>query len=244
MGGIDVSRVNGPEHKAAKLREGKAREIVLLKQEEQLKNPDARIALKPSSGLPLLGSLASSFLGLGTGDFLRYGRYFWEFPIRTQLWAFYQGPVERNTIWGGTEFLIAWDHDSNRVRGMDVADREQIHNQDQSGQQAWGRLGVSVSLMGALRCALYTGGRYDKATAAIIPKSKDLLPGIFAYCCDPAFNNAVREIDRNVMCSNGALTKIPFYLPHWQKVAKEKYPNGLPEPESDDPTQWLFHGRP
>ena len=24
----------------------------------------------------------------------------------------------------------------------------------------------------------------------------------------------------------------------------EKYPDGLPEPESDDPTQWLFHGRP
>jgi hypothetical protein len=27
-------------------------------------------------------------------------------------------------------------------------------------------------------------------------------------------------------------------------VAAEKYPDGLPEPESDDPTQWLFHGRP
>jgi hypothetical protein len=27
-------------------------------------------------------------------------------------------------------------------------------------------------------------------------------------------------------------------------VAKQLPPNGLPEPESDDPTQWLFHGRP
>ena len=26
--------------------------------------------------------------------------------------------------------------------------------------------------------------------------------------------------------------------------AAEKYPNGLPEPYSDDPTQWLFHGHP
>ncbi|MEI7838100.1 MAG: SAM-dependent DNA methyltransferase, partial [Planctomycetota bacterium] len=33
-------------------------------------------------------------------------------------------------------------------------------------------------------------------------------------------------------------------LAHWQKVAEEKYPDGLPEPESDDPTQWLFHGWP
>jgi hypothetical protein len=37
---------------------------------------------------------------------------------------------------------------------------------------------------------------------------------------------------------------IPFDLEYWQKVAAEKYPNGLPEPYSDDPTQWLFHGHP
>ena len=40
------------------------------------------------------------------------------------------------------------------------------------------------------------------------------------------------------------LVKVPFDLAHWQKVAIEKYPNGLPDPESDDPTQWLFHGHP
>jgi hypothetical protein len=37
---------------------------------------------------------------------------------------------------------------------------------------------------------------------------------------------------------------VPFNLAHWLAIAAEKYPNGLPEPESDDPTQWLFHGRP
>ena len=34
----------------------------------------------------------------------------------------------------------------------------------------------------------------------------------------------------------------PFDLARWQAVAAEKYPNGLPEPYSDDPTQWLFQG--
>ena len=29
-----------------------------------------------------------------------------------------------------------------------------------------------------------------------------------------------------------------------QNVASEQYPNGLPEPYSDDPTQWIFHGHP
>ncbi len=40
------------------------------------------------------------------------------------------------------------------------------------------------------------------------------------------------------------MVKVPFDLAHWQKVAAEKYPNGLPKPHSDDPTQWLFNGHP
>ena len=37
---------------------------------------------------------------------------------------------------------------------------------------------------------------------------------------------------------------MPFDLEHWQQVAAEQYPNGLPAPHSDDPTQWLFQGHP
>ena len=44
--------------------------------------------------------------------------------------------------------------------------------------------------------------------------------------------------------NNGALLKVSFSLVDWQKVGAAKYPNGLPEPYSDDPTQWLFHGHP
>ena len=36
--------------------------------------------------------------------------------------------------------------------------------------------------------------------------------------------------------------KVPFDVDHWRKVAEEAGP--LPEPWSDDPTQWLFEGRP
>lgn len=42
----------------------------------------------------------------------------------------------------------------------------------------------------------------------------------------------------------GYFIKVPFDLAHWQKMAMEKYPNGLPKPHSDDPTQWLFNGHP
>ena len=37
---------------------------------------------------------------------------------------------------------------------------------------------------------------------------------------------------------------IPFEFAHWQKVAADKFPEGLPKPFSSDPTQWLFNGHP
>ena len=43
---------------------------------------------------------------------------------------------------------------------------------------------------------------------------------------------------------NATFLKVPFDLDHWTEVAAERYPNGLPEPYSDDPTQWIFHGDP
>jgi len=40
------------------------------------------------------------------------------------------------------------------------------------------------------------------------------------------------------------LVKVYFDVDQWRKVAAERYPNGLPKPYSDNPTQWLFHGHP
>jgi hypothetical protein len=54
----------------------------------------------------------------------------------------------------------------------------------------------------------------------------------------------VRKIDSALRVTNTALVKVPFDFDHWQEVAAEKYPDGLPDPESDDATQWLFHGQP
>jgi len=268
MAGIDVSSVGPAAAKAALLRgEGTAActasqpapestpvsvdadappdgSVRLVPQAEQMRNPDARIALTVTSSGNLLGEYCASLTGLGTGDFAKYGRRYWEFSPIPDGWARYQGPVERCAWWGGTEHVISWDNASGRVRGMTDAERDRVHNQDQSGQQAWGREGVAISLMGELRSTLYTGAPYDKATAVLVPHSTETLLALFAFTSCREFHSAVRQVDRNIMCSNGALVKVPFDLAHWQKVASEKYPDGLPEPQSDDPTQWLFHGHP
>ena len=70
------------------------------------------------------------------------------------------------------------------------------------------------------------------------------LPAVWCFCSSPEYAAAVREIDQKLNVTNATLVKVPFDLDHWEQVAAEQYPNGLPEPYSDDPTQWIFHGHP
>jgi hypothetical protein len=183
-------------------------------------------------------------LGLGTGDYAKYGRRFWEVDTRAVDWEYAQGAVKQTLQFGGHEDVLYWDHREGRIKGMSGAEREQIHNQDKSGSQAWGKPGVTVSLMGDLNATRYEGQVHDKATAAVVPYKPEHLPAIWEFCASPEFHVLVQRLDQKIIAANATLLKVPFDLAHWQKVAEERYPNGLPEPYSDDPTQWLFHGHP
>ena len=60
----------------------------------------------------------------------------------------------------------------------------------------------------------------------------------------PAYHEAVRRIEQAIKVTNNTLVKVPFGLDHWSAVASHEYPNGLPDPYSNDPTQRIFHGHP
>jgi hypothetical protein len=70
------------------------------------------------------------------------------------------------------------------------------------------------------------------------------LAAIFAFASSESFSAEIRKLDQKVMVTNSTLVKVPYDQAYWQKVAAEKYPNGLPKPFSSDPTQWLFNGHP
>ena len=98
--------------------------------------------------------------------------------------------------------------------------------------------------MGDLLVEIYNGEIFDSNIAAIIPKSPQLLLPILAFTSSDFFRKEVRRIDQSMKITNVTFLKVPFDLAYWQKVADEKYPNGLPIPHSDVPTQWLFNGYP
>ena len=233
ISGIDASVKSEPSEKAMLLKDSGT---VSTKQRLQLSNPDSRIALTSEKATALLAKFAHSYQGIATADYLRFGRCFWELGTLPSEWEFQQSTVKTTVGHGGREHILLWEKGSGslaaspqaRVQGLSA-----IHKQ-----------GVAVSQLGALHCTLYCGDYFDNNTAVIVPKKPVDLPAIWAFCSSPEFNKAVRRIDPTMSVTNATLVKVPFDLERWQSVAQKQWPGGLPEPYSDDPTQWLFEGDP
>ena len=240
--GIDASAGDTPEEKAARLGES---ELAHLSQKDQLSNPDSIITLTVASGIPLLGNVANTYAGVCTGDYPRFGRCFWEVCTFGDVWGFQCSTVKGAEFWKGREGILRWEHGRGELYDF-VADRLGEKNVGSwlRGKECWGNWGLGISLMTSLPVSIYTGELFDDNLAVLIPKKAQQLPAILAFCSSPDFHREVRRINQKMALKTQYLVKVPFDLAHWQKVAAEQYPHGLPKPFSSDPTQWLFNGHP
>ncbi len=236
IAGIDASAPRVPSQKAALLREGG---LQLVSQMAQLENPDARVSLEEHEGGVLLKTFADSRWGLRTADGSRFIFCFWELPSVYDDWSLHQSTITSTILFGGKEHIVLWQKGEGVIK-----DLAKIGVASIQGGEVWGKAGIVVGLMRGLPVSIYEGTLFDNNCAVIWPLNPAHLPAIWAFCSSPEFNIAVRRIDQSLKVTNQTLLKVPFDLDRWQKVADEQYPNGLPEPHSDDPTQWLFDGHP
>ena len=249
MAGIDVSAPRGERpiparEKAELLRSTLGAPVGLVPQARQLLNPDAVVILADRGETPgvLLGEHASGLAGILNGDSPRFRRMVWEFGAVPGEWVLQQTSVDETVFFGGHSGAIHFDEENGHLREDAVVRRERLHDSDQRGNSAWGRLGIGISQMTTLPATLYSGAKFDSNLAVVLPKEDALAPSVWCYCSAPGYSGAVREIDQKLNVTNATLVKVPFDLSHWRKVAAQDYPHGLPDPYSDDPTQWLFHG--
>ena len=213
--------------------------VAMSRQGEQLKNPDSAVLMRPIGDRALLSTIANGVHGFGSKDSPRFFRRFWEVTNPDDDWQFLQTTVKENRTWMGCEQVVYWQ----KGQGI-LAERGCQGLAIPAGRSAWGRAGVAISQMGSLPGALYTGEIFDKNVAVVLPAEKSYVPAVWCFCSSAQYAASVREIDQNLKVTNATLVKVPFDLDHWKKIAAEQYPNGLPEPYSDDPTQWIFHGDP
>ena len=233
MRGLDVSDFRTASEKAARLQDA---ETLSFAQTQQLRNPDARVTMELASSEALLEKYALAPNSMHGGDSLRFRLCFWEVAIGNAAWSRFHTPVDETTHYGGREHMFFWP-DSSRIHYENP-------NAYVKGRAVWGRRGIAVRVMKELPATLYGGNLFDISCVPIVPKSPDHLLPIWCFCSSPEYNEAVRRIDQELNVTNATLAKVHFDLDRWTKVANERYPNGLPRPYSDDPTQWIFHGHP
>lgn len=239
--GLDLSDSPSPDEKAAALL---TTSLLSSDQTAQLQNPDARVVLGEMEAGALLERYCSALAGINTGDYSRWGRCWWELVEVAGDWEYQQTTTAASQNFTGMTQAVKWCGGAGEYAAYVEAMGGRLGGSWRRGANVWGKTGVVVSQMSVLPVSIYGGRAFDSNVSAIVPHDQANAAAVLAFCESPDFCEAVRRIDQKLNVTNATLAKVPFDLIHWQKVASERYPDGLPEPYSDDPTQWLFHGHP
>ncbi|MCQ4256508.1 BREX-1 system adenine-specific DNA-methyltransferase PglX [Stutzerimonas stutzeri] len=239
--GVDVSSLKSAEEKAKCL---EIAEILAVKQNLQLKNPDARVSLLAASESSLLQNFAMALAGINTGDYPRWGRRFWEVIDRGNDWELQQSTSNGKGVDQGLTQAVRWCKGRGDYLEYIKSLDGRLGGSWRRGVDVWGRPGVAVSQMSSLPVARYAGYAFDSNVSALVPKDENDLAAVYAFCSSSDFYDSVRRIDQKVNVTNATFLKVPFDASYWREVAGRLYPDGLPKPYSNDPIQWVFHGHP
>lgn len=243
MGVCDVSELVSIREKRESMRSAS---ITLVPQLRQKENPDSRVVFSRLSGSSLLSSVAESYHGLCCFDSPRFVILFWEIPGLADGWVPQQSSPSETQHFGGCNYFFRWESGNGGLAQLMETKKEHGYTTGvwRAGVSQWGRKGVLVAPMGDIPCTLYLGSAFDDNTSVVFPRNPSHLAALWAFCMSPEFSAALRKIDHSLKITCKTLIKVPFDVDHWQRVAEDKYPNGLPEPASNEPTQWLFTGHP
>ena len=210
--------------------------VHLVNQCQQLLHRGAIVVFGKSAGLPELADFATVHYGFKPGQTVRVTHYFWEHSnVPDSRWQL----MESTPGYG-----LAYSGKSELCMRPDEMRRQGITEFGESGVDAWGHEGVVVAKMGRLPHSIYCGQLFDDNTYVLRAKKRSMLPSIWEYITSGEFFREVRSRNPKVAVDTESMIHIPFDVEEHEARAATRYPSGLPEPESDDPTQWLFHGRP
>ncbi len=230
---LDVSSEPSPPEKSSALQTG---EVAVPLQKSFLANPGFTIALQNKNKTTLLSHFVECYEGLSRGDVDRFDRQFWELSkIDLTKWQPLVNSSTCDGVQSGMDLVFLWE-DGKGALAMSDGARVQ-------GDPAWNRRGVFIART-HLRACLSYGRIYAQNGVALVPREKDFLLPLLEFCCSEDYRNSVQALNQKLIKPTGVMAKVPFDLAHWQKVAAEKYPHGLPKPFSSDPKQWLFNGHP
>ncbi len=230
---IDVSEDKGVGRKSEAL---VTNPTISLEQYAQLENPRASIILtKQDNRQELLSKYCIPYYGSKPGQTDRVRRNFWELNELNSKWMFLEStPKKRIEISGK----------SNICYSLDSMKSEGIIEFGIRGASAWGHKGIIASRTSKLKAVDYLGKVFDDNCYSLVPKEIGDLAAINLFVTSELYNLEVRKINQKLAVDTQSMVNIPFDIHFWRNEASKTYPNDLPKPYSNDPTQWIFHGHP
>jgi hypothetical protein len=234
ISGLDVESGVSPKEKAEWL---SIRTVESRCVSDVLAQPDAIISFSDRRTGALLGDYADTWQGMVTCDDNKFLFRFWDVSNNRNIWNLLQLPPQRSLPFTGKSVFIRWENGRGTLHKDSTA-----HNFPPI--EALSRSAIAMQRTGDLNATIMHGEIFGDAVAPIFPKREEHLTAIWAFAESGELSRLVRILDKQIKTAVGSFIKVPFDLGHWQKVAAEKYPQGLPKPFSSDPTQWLFNGHP
>ncbi|WP_421304646.1 Eco57I restriction-modification methylase domain-containing protein [Aeromonas veronii] len=242
--GVDVSLPKTPKEKAEQLLTEPLKNV---EQAKLLDSSDCRVFFEDiaSEGMQSISELILlNNQGLSTGDNPRFRKFFHEVNASHIDWDYEQTSVATIEHYSGRSGVIYWERGEGELYKFGRENVKTLHNVDRRGEQSWGQHGISISMMGDLPASLYSGNKFDTNSTILIPRNKQEREVLYTFFSSKEFNCSVRILDQSLKVTNSTFSKVTFNYSYWLNIAKEQYPQGLPEPYSNDPTQWIFHGHP
>ena len=231
--GIDANDERDAKEKARKLL---CSHGFILLQSKQLKNPDYRIYARfhEIENGRLISEFATTFQGIKSGDDFRWVRNFWEIESIDNNWKTMQTTVTIDTLYGGCNLIIFWGRDGKHLT-----------RRREEGQAAAQKYkSVAISQMGNLSCAILHGQTFDSNISPIFFIDDDVSAPLFSFFRSEEYKEKVHSLEPGRKVNNTTFLKVAFDEERWKEQAMLDFPDGLPEPYSREPAQWLFHGHP
>ncbi|GDX95759.1 hypothetical protein LBMAG47_14230 [Planctomycetia bacterium] len=231
---LNVEGARSPEEKARSL---VTTQVTTSNQLGQMRNTDC-IVLEDltRSAMTTLGDYMTTAQGLVTGDDNKFVRRWWESPLLSDEWTWLHLQPRNTEPYSGRVATIRWQGGSG-----DLHKRSKAHNFPPP--EFLGAAGVAIQRMD-LNATIFSGNVFGDHLAPLVPRDVSTLLPLWCFCESADFTAEVRKVDAALKVAVGSFAKVPFDLPHWETVAAERYPAGMPVPHTSDPTQWLFNGHP
>jgi hypothetical protein len=210
-------------------------EIRSVEQARQLENPDAVFSFQPVNNCSLLSERATINYGSKPGQTDRVVKNHWEFFGIPSEWQLLESTPAKKRHYSGKESVCLV---------LDEIARQNIKEFGIRSQDVWGKPGIIQSQMREMPFSIYCSNIFDNNTSVLTQNEAGCLAAIYSFIESGEYLSQIRTLNQKLDVAAHTMVKVPFDPAHWTRVAEEKYPNGLPKPYTDDPTQWIFHGHP